>query len=1601
MRKSIFTALCLFASLSLVAGEVAVPFDGKTDGLAPDGAKVQALPSGGAGPRFVPGRIPGSQAAHYGAEDALHFPLKESYYNPNGGCVSFWLRPNGWGQGKKIAGPGHFQPLWAIDSGNGSGWQVLAYCAWSSTGKMLLQMQSRGRTPKSPSLYFQTRVMEGALLPDQWTHVAFAWSSNEFVCYLNGEQLGKKDFGLPAEFKFNPKWQLWILPRVFWRTTVPGKGAYRGEYDIAELRFGDRFPTPAEAKKAYLDALAAAKSLPALDASVPAASAPKIDGVVGPAEWADATMLPVGIGCGDGMFNGELAGTLYVKHDGQNLYYAFQARSAVAGSSAAAGARDLKVYDGKGCVLDFWWLRGDGVHCQLGLAPNGAWNYRQGPKDWGRPLAFRHAGRADAEGWSVECALPLAAMGLPAGEAQKMVFCFCRPDYLADSNNRWLATTVQRPKRALDQNFGTFRLRKDGLAVRLGGMGQLNFGGEAFRFSTNSPAAPKIDSTLPLQATREGRETRFRGNGQLGSHTLKIQVDGLLDFAVKYSVLAPVSFQAVCHAAARRFTCVVDARGLADTRGATARVALYGADGKVRGECGGALRDSQARLELPFGELPQGDYRLVATVRANGHDYTCEQRLSRPDDAFLKERKGLERTVPWPFQPLKIEPKAISTAFIRYEFPAANAPFPCAAVNRGTAVLSRAVFPLIRVDGKDMTLRPKEARVVEAAPDRQVATGLMRTDDGSTSLLWTRTACYDGLLKYDLVLKTDGARRIDRFLLTCGLPRECSTYALAPNYRREWTEKGELFTFPSAWLAGEDGGFTFFSDNDVNWISKLDPLLMKRRPDGSADIMARFISEPIVVDGAVPYTIAMTATPTKPERARWRDIHSDGWGRLVGQNVLILMGNGKEHPRFRRGQDLSQPLREHIDWWRNLMKERSPGLKTVLPYIFLGSLSDHTPVADWYGADWELTVDGAPQAKSYLGKDIDGTQYSLLGVMICMNRPEPTDWLTYHLDKLLQDYPFYTGLYTDGGGVVRTDNPYPGHPKTPVLKMKNPPRHWDLFGRRDFFERVYKVIRARRGNDGIMFNHNWDAYYPALASFHDLIYPGEEYMHDIRRGMHVYIDETPLEKWQSNYRGRFYGATVQFLGQWRFLGGDLLHKPWKERHEYTKPLLMMCMLHDTSLSGAWYPAVEPTWKLWKEQNVADAVFTGYWMAGAVDSGNPKVKVSVYRWPGQPRTMLVLGNLDKGVQKAPLPSLQGKALVDAYTGKPCPLPVEVEANYGYRVLLLDQELPGIPKAMTPPADKPAAAKPTPPAKPSAAKPAPPVKPLVFSAPDGGPLKAVPTTKEANGGFGLDPATPYATIRKQNLAYLARNKSKFTWQDYLALLDELQDKGRYAVVAGEHFAATAPKDKVAVYFRHDIDVAPFHALNMATEEQRRGLRGSYYVLPDADYYAKHEIGRVRRYTAMDQVYLRLEALGHEVGVHSDLLDMAVLRGIDPMPFQKAELAYYRMLGMKVHGTVCHGGRINRWKINNTFLFSEFRRVGTFTKDGNTYEFGKYSLADFGFDYEGYLFPVTYRLSDIGNYDAKELLRRIRAAKPGERISLLLHPIHWREGGPDPAP
>lgn len=239
--------------------------------------------------------------------------------------------------------------------------------------------------------------------------------------------------------------------------------------------------------------------------------------------------------------------------------------------------------------------------------------------------------------------------------------------------------------------------------------------------------------------------------------------------------------------------------------------------------------------------------------------------------------------------------------------------------------------------------------------------------------------------------------------------------------------------------------------------------------------------------------------------------------------------------------------------------------------------------------------------------------------------------------------------------------------------------------------------------------------------------------------------------------------------------------------------------------------------------------------------------------------------------------------------------------------------------------------------------------------------------------------------------------FDLNQYAQILDELKDP-KFEVMPFHEFIGYKNKEKVVLTIKHDMDVIPLYALKMAKLEKDMGIRSTYYVLQSVDYYGGLIDGKFERYTCLDTLYKSISAMGHEMGIHNDLITMQILYNVDPKTFFLSEIDYFKSLGIPVYGTSSHGyKRYKKIKIANYQIFSDFQKDSTFVYKNKKYRIGQYSLKECGFEYEVYHIPYDHYYSDSGrkwnepdrNHEPVDIFQKLRQAKKGERIVLLVHP------------
>jgi hypothetical protein len=159
------------------------------------------------------------------------------------------------------------------------------------------------------------------------------------------------------------------------------------------------------------------------------------------------------------------------------------------------------------------------------------------------------------------------------------------------------------------------------------------------------------------------------------------------------------------------------------------------------------------------------------------------------------------------------------------------------------------------------------------------------------------------------------------------------------------------------------------------------------------------------------------------------------------------------------------------------------------------------------------------------------------------------------------------------------------------------------------------------------------------------------------------------------------------------------------------------------------------------------------------------------------------------------------------------------------------------------------------------------------------------------------------------------------------------------------------------RHDIDVSPLNALDMARLEHRLGVRSSYYVLMHCPFYHP---GAPRHWDALREI----AAMGFEVGLHYDIRFFEA-RGLDPLSGVLDDAkALGHLLGLPIRSVSQHQPASS----------SLLREIQEYYVDAYCDEMarGMHYISDSGFKWRG---PSLENI--LGEM---------------ERIHALVHPVIW---------
>jgi hypothetical protein len=288
---------------------------------------------------------------------------------------------------------------------------------------------------------------------------------------------------------------------------------------------------------------------------------------------------------------------------------------------------------------------------------------------------------------------------------------------------------------------------------------------------------------------------------------------------------------------------------------------------------------------------------------------------------------------------------------------------------------------------------------------------------------------------------------------------------------------------------------------------------------------------------------------------------------------------------------------------------------------------------------------------------------------------------------------------------------------------------------------------------------------------------------------------------------------------------------------------------------------------------------------------------------------------------------------------------------------------------------------------------------------GYLEKYQSINEKNHDTGLYSISAYEMSKKR---IWIKSQKKYKKDDYQKLLKPYLDLKYDIMTHIEYVREKEIGDRKILLIRHDVDHDHLTAQKIAKWEHERGIRSTFCLLHTAWYYGRLDGGKIRHTKDLVKCAQYIASLGHEINFHNNLVVTGLRFRIDPAQLLQQELEFFNSIGIQIKGTSTHGDTLCRklnfrnWEIFKECCDDRFGgpRILKYENENGlvTLELGKYSMFDFGLEYEAYdMSKDVYHTDSGGNLHIRKNTRGRkdfgRDSINGSLVGILVHPIWWR--------
>jgi hypothetical protein len=716
-------------------------------------------------------------------------------------------------------------------------------------------------------------------------------------------------------------------------------------------------------------------------------------------------------------------------------------------------------------------LRGaNGHHYRFALSAKGALqDSRDGDAGWNAHAAW--ASRSDFTDWTAELAIPLADMGMVAGETVE--FNAVRSWKLFKSSQNTLFITPQS-----QPGFGKLTLGSP-VTAAVSSLGRPDQGHLAI--SGAVAGAPGdytvkihgkgVDNdyrlersvTVTAQPTPFSISKRLESTGDAGVMIEVVDPDGKVVYArsVPYVMAKTTGMELANYPGWGKLDVTLNPLG-SHLQTMSGQVVLQHKGKEVQTQHIASFEQPVQTVCFVTEELPEGHYEVVATLMQDGRivDTVRQAYEKKPLPDWYRSKAGIIDAPPVPWTDVQVNGSTVSCLLKEITFD--KSLFPTGIVSNGQRLLAEPIRLRITRNGVTGVVTASDFRITERTRRQMAWTAVAH--EGDLHIRVNGTIAFDGFTWLTL---TFFGGSVEHAAVEIPLRRESATLnTLNGKSLTGNTPFTGPYTNGSYWFGNEKAGFQYWWQSNKGWVLNNQPVTVTPT-ETQVLISIPFIQKSYAFEKPRSIEFGWAVTPSKPVRKDWRHIclHR-GVGYSYGDFANITPNYPKAYEK-----------KETYDLWRFRWEHEREKWPITCYYMYGPFMCPGTPeYADWW-QEWRVST------MSLKKPDPNSTGW---GGPACHNS-SATELQCHLLEQYAREYPLQ-GLYYDCMGGNTCGNEAHGCGYIDDQGTRRP--EYQLLAERRYYERIYNIIKAANPLDGWVRHHDWSPSMP-IAAFCDDNWLGE------------------------------------------------------------------------------------------------------------------------------------------------------------------------------------------------------------------------------------------------------------------------------------------------------------------------------------------------------------------------------------------------------------------------------------------------------------------------------------------------------------------------------